>query len=57
MSVRELHVFYTPAAEEIAWARGNASSDENLLGLVIQLKTFSRPGYLPALDEVPEQGL
>jgi hypothetical protein len=27
MSARELHVFYTPAAEEIAWARENASSD------------------------------
>ena len=27
MSAREPHVFYTPAAEEIAWARENASSD------------------------------
>jgi hypothetical protein len=26
-SARELHVFCTPAAEEIAWARENASSD------------------------------
>ena len=55
MSARELHVFYTPAAEEIAWARENASSDEHLLGLVIQLKTFSRLGYFPALDEVPAE--
>ena len=52
MSARELHVFYTPAGEEIAWARENASSDEHLLGLVIQLKAFSRVGYFPALDEV-----
>ena len=50
MSARELHVFYTPAAEEIAWARENADSDEHLLGLVIQLKTFRRLGYFPALD-------
>ena len=50
MSARELHVFYTPVAEEIAWARENASSDEHLLSLVIQLKTFSRLGYFPALD-------
>ena len=55
MSARELHVFYTPAAEEIAWARENASSDEHLLGLVIQLKTFSRLGYFPALYEVPAE--
>ena len=55
MSARELHVFYTPAAEEIAWSRENASSDEHLLGLVIQLKTFSRLGYFPALDEVPSE--
>ncbi len=48
-------MFYTPAAEEIAWARENASSDEHLLGLVIQLKTFSRLGYFPALDEVPAE--
>ena len=53
MSARELHVFYTPAAEEIVWARENASSDEHLLGLVIQLKTFSRLGYFLTLDEVP----
>jgi Domain of unknown function (DUF4158) len=55
MSARELYVFYTPAAEEIAWARENASSDQHLLGLVVQLKTFSRLGYIPALDEVPAQ--
>lgn len=55
MSARELHVFYTPAAEEIAWARENASSDEHLLGLVIQFKTFSRLGYFPPLDEVPAE--
>ena len=47
MSARELHVFYTPAAEEIAWARENAGPDEHLLGLLAQLKTFSRLGYFP----------
>ena len=56
MSARELYVFYTPAAEEIAWARENASSDQHLLGLVVPLKTFSRLGYFPALDEVPGRG-
>jgi len=55
MSARELHVFYTPVPEEITWARENAGSDEHLLGLVIQLKAFSRLGYLPALNEVPAE--
>lgn len=55
MSARELHVFYTPAAEEIAWARENAGPDEHLLGLLVQLKTFSRLGYFPALNKVPAE--
>ena len=55
MSARELHVFYTPAAEEIAWARENAGPDEHLLGLLAQLKTFSRLGYFPALNKVPAE--
>jgi TnpA family transposase len=55
MSARELHVFYTPAAGEIAWARENAGSDEHLLGLLVQLKTFSRLGYFPALNKVPAE--
>jgi hypothetical protein len=29
LSARELHVFYTPQPEEIAWARGQARSDEH----------------------------
>ena len=48
MSARELQVFYTPAAEEVAWARENASSDEHLLGLVIQLKAPASAHPAPA---------
>ena len=55
MSARELHVFYTPQREEIAWARENAGSDEHLLALLVQAKAFSRLGYFPALDEVPAE--
>jgi hypothetical protein len=40
LSARELHVFYTPQPEEIAWARGQVRSDEHLLGAW-------RPGYGP----------
>jgi len=55
LSVRELHVFYTPQTDEIVWARGVAGSDEHLFALVTQLKAFNRLGYFPALDEVPAE--
>jgi TnpA family transposase len=55
MSVRELHVFYTPQPDEIVWAREVAGSDEHLLALVTQLKAFNRLGYFPVLDEVPAE--
>jgi Domain of unknown function (DUF4158) len=55
MSARELHVFYTPQREEMVWAREVASSDEHLLALVTQLKTFNRLGWFPALSEVPAE--
>jgi hypothetical protein len=55
MSARELHVFYTPQSEEIVWAREIAGSDDHLLALVTQLKTFNRLGYFPVLDEVPAE--
>jgi Domain of unknown function (DUF4158) len=47
-------VFYTPQPEEIVWAREVAGSDEHLLAALVQLKTFSRLGYFPSLDDVPE---
>jgi hypothetical protein len=51
LSARELHVFYTPQPEEIAWARGQARSDEHLLALMVQVKCFSRMGYFPRLED------
>jgi hypothetical protein len=53
LSARELHVFFTPQPDEVAWARGFAGSDEHLLAMVVMLKCFSRLGYFPALGEVP----
>ncbi|MGW2651496.1 DUF4158 domain-containing protein [Streptomyces sp. NPDC001393] len=50
----ELHVFYTPQTEEIAWASGQVRSDNHLLALMVQLKCFNRMGYFPRLDDVPE---
>ncbi len=54
LSARELDVFYTPQPEEIAWARGQARSDEHLLALMVQVKCFSRMGYFPRLEDVPD---
>ncbi|MGN9846103.1 DUF4158 domain-containing protein [Nonomuraea sp. H19] len=54
LSARELHVFYTPQTEEIAWASGQVRSDNHLLALMVQLKCFNRMGYFPRLDDVPE---
>jgi hypothetical protein len=53
LSARELHVFFTPQPDEVAWARGVAGSDEHVLALVVWLKCFGRLGYFPALDAVP----
>jgi Domain of unknown function (DUF4158) len=53
LSARELHVFFTPQPDEVAWARGVAGSDKHVLALVVWLKCFGRLGYFPALDAVP----
>jgi len=52
-SARELHVFYTPQPDEVAWARGVSGSGEHLLALLVLAKCFGRLGYFPALADVP----
>ncbi len=54
LSARELHVFYTPQPEEIAWAREQARSDGHLLALMVQLKCFNRMGHFPDMGDVPD---
>ena len=39
---RVLYVFFTPAAEEVAWARERTASPEALLALVLDLKRFQK---------------
>ena len=53
ISARELHVFYTPQPEEVAWVRGIAGSDAHLLAGMVQLKAFNRLGHFPDLAKVP----
>jgi hypothetical protein len=47
LSMRELHVFFTPQPLEVTWARSAAGPDEHVLALVVWLKCFGRLGVLP----------
>jgi len=52
-STRELDGF-TPAVDEVAWAREMTKTDPHLLALVVWLKSYQRLRYFPSLDEVPD---
>ena len=53
-SARVLHVFFTPTAEEIAWARERTASPESLFALVLALKWFQKMARFCPLAEIPE---
>jgi hypothetical protein len=53
-SARVLHVFFTPAAEEVAWARERTASPEALLALVLDLKCFQKIARFCSREEIPE---
>ena len=53
-SARVLHVFFTPAAEEVAWARERTTSLEALLALVLDLKCFQKMARFCSREEIPE---
>ena len=53
-SARVLHVCFTPAAEEIAWARERTTSPEALLALVLDLKCFQKMARFCSREEIPE---
>ena len=38
VSARVLHVFFTPSADEVAWARERTETPEALLALLVDLK-------------------
>ena len=44
LSARELHVFFTPQPDEVAWARSATGADGHVLALVVWLKCFGRLG-------------
>jgi TnpA family transposase len=45
--------FFTPSADELAWARGKTASERHRLGLLVLLLCRKRLGYFPRLDIVP----
>jgi TnpA family transposase len=51
----ELDEFYTPTAEEIAFAGSITLEESYALYPVIFLKAFQKLGYLPQLSQIPEQ--
>src|SRR5579859_2573871 len=53
-SARVLHVFFTPAADEVAWARERTASPEALLALVTDLKCFQKMARFCSREEVPQ---
>ncbi|WP_406356922.1 Tn3 family transposase [Streptomyces sp. NBC_01635] len=55
ITARELHVYFTPAEEERAWAEEVTDSDDHQLALLLALKSYQRLGCFPKQDDVPEQ--
>ena len=53
-SARVLHVFFTPAEDEVAWARERTASPEALLTLVVDLKCFQKMARFCSREEIPQ---
>jgi hypothetical protein len=53
-SARVLHVFFTPMAGEIAWARERTASPQPLFALVLALKCFQKMARFCSREEIPE---
>ncbi|MEU3282429.1 Tn3 family transposase [Streptomyces antibioticus] len=55
ISERELREFFTPSAEEVAWARERTHDRPGrVLALLVMLKSAARLGRVPKLGEIPE---
>ncbi|MEV4251361.1 DUF4158 domain-containing protein [Streptosporangium canum] len=47
-SERVVHVFFTPTAEEVDWARERAAEPQALLAVVVALKCFQKMARFPS---------
>ena len=53
-SARVLHVFFTPTAEESAWARERTKEPAALFALVLDLKCFQKMARFCSREEIPD---
>ena len=53
-TARVLHVSFTPAADEVAWAQERTASPESLLALVVDLKCFQKMARFCSREEIPQ---
>ncbi|MFK4149588.1 Tn3 family transposase [Streptomyces sp. NPDC004065] len=54
ITAHELHLFFSPTRDEVAWASEVTDCDEHLLALLLMLKSYQRMGCFPRLEDVPE---
>ncbi|WP_433257545.1 DUF4158 domain-containing protein [Streptosporangium sp. CA-135522] len=54
ISARELHLFFSPTSQEVAWAAEGTDSYEHRLALLVVLKSYQRMGCFPRREEVPD---
>jgi len=54
VSARVLHVFFTPAEDEVAWARERTERPEALLALLVDLKCFQKMARFCSREEIPQ---
>lgn len=53
-TARVLHVFFTPAEDEAAWARERTETPESLLALMVDLKCFQKMARFCSREEIPQ---
>lgn len=54
-SAKELADLYTPAADEITFARTQTANKAGIFRLLVLLKSFQRLGYFPKAESIPSR--
>ncbi|MGW2870895.1 Tn3 family transposase [Kitasatospora sp. NPDC001225] len=54
ITARELHLFFSPSREEVAWCQERADSEDHQLSLLLLLKSYQRMARFPKWEEVPD---
>lgn len=52
-TTKELTEIYTPTSSEIAFAYSTTKGENNILNLLVILKSFQRLGYFPSISDIP----